>query len=169
MSRNHASASIAESICKPSRFRLAAIVYAFVLIMGLAGSGAHALWNQSGTAVSSVTTGSWGPQGVTGVQCSAKKDGRMGTDTLIVMFTAPSDADVVKLDLSKGGKKAGNAQVSVSPARQYKAEVSVASTWVSTGTFDLSVTPTYGGISGASDERAVTVAHDFWGRVTATC
>lgn len=169
MSSHQPSGTITEITRKPSRVRLAAIVYAVVVIVGLAGTGAHALWSQNGTAVSSVTTGKWGPQKVTGVQCSAKKDGRIGTDTLVIVFTSPNDADVVKVDLRKGAKKVGNTQVSVSSVRQYTTEVSVASIWNSTETFDLSVTPSYGGTPGAAYERAVTFEHDFWGRVTATC
>lgn len=169
MNRRQPSATTAETTRKPLRVRLAAIVYAVVVIMGLAGTGAHALWNQSGTAVTAVKTGSWGPQKVTGVQCSAKKDGRVGTDTLVVVFTAPSDADEVQVFVRKGAKVVGNTQVSVSSARQYTAEVSVASTWISTGTFDLSVTPSYGGTPGGTDERSVVVHNDYLGRVTASC
>lgn len=46
-----------ETTRNPSGARLQAIVAAVVVGMGLAGTGAHALWSQSGTTITSVTTG----------------------------------------------------------------------------------------------------------------
>lgn len=154
---------------RAGRLRLAAVVYAVVVILGLAGTGAHALWSQSGTVAGNVTTGAWGPQAVTGVKCSADIDWRVGTDTLIVNFTASADADQVEVSVAKGSNTPTTKSVTLGSSRSDKVEFVVKSEWLSSQSLTLVVTPKYAGTAGVAVERTVTMKKDFWGLATASC
>ncbi|MBM6620300.1 hypothetical protein JTF08_01625 [Micrococcaceae bacterium RIT802] len=154
---------------RPGRLRVAAIVYAVVVILGLAGTGAHALWSQSGTVAASIVTGTWGPQPVTSVKCSADIDWLPGTDTLTVTFTSPADADQIEVAIAKGSATPTTKSVPVGASRHYSVELSVKSEWLATQSLNLTVTPLYADTAGTPVVRTVTLKKDFWGAASASC
>jgi predicted ribosomally synthesized peptide with SipW-like signal peptide len=64
--------------------RAAVIVYLVIVITGLAGTGAHALWSQTGALSGMVTAGAWAPQPVTasGITCARDNEGSQVKITL---------------------------------------------------------------------------------------
>ncbi|GAA5228414.1 hypothetical protein [Paeniglutamicibacter antarcticus] len=84
-------------------WRLAIITYVTVLLLGLGGAGAHALWNMSGAGVGTVTAGSWAPKTIPAseVECSRKDSG--STSKITVTWPAV-DADSYMLDLKGEGR-----------------------------------------------------------------
>lgn len=51
----------ADGEIRPTTVRAAIIIYLLIVITGLAGTGAHALWSQTGNLASGVTAGTWAP------------------------------------------------------------------------------------------------------------
>ncbi|MFF1253000.1 hypothetical protein ACFVYC_10975 [Pseudarthrobacter sp. NPDC058329] len=51
----------ADAQIRPAVVRAAIIIYLLIVTAGLAGTGAHALWSQTGTLASGVTAGTWAP------------------------------------------------------------------------------------------------------------
>ncbi len=171
MSSHQPSATIAEITRKPSRVRLAAIVYAVVVIMGLAGTGAHAAWSQSGSVVSNVTTGKWAPQSMAGapVKCSPDFDWPKSEGILIVTFTPPTDADQVEVTIIDAAQVAHIQKVKVNNGGQATAKLPVSSEWLKTTRFSLSLIPSYQGTAADSLKKTATVDMRFLGNVKASC
>lgn len=154
---------------RSGRVRLAAVVYAVVVILGLAGTGAHALWSQSGTATANISTGSWGPQKITAVACSAEIDGRWGTDTLIVNYAAPADADNVEVSVMSGSKTLDTQKLKVGSTRQYSVDLTLPLTLWARESFILKLTPSYQGTAGETTTRTVKTYKTVLGGPSASC
>lgn len=165
-----APAEAGTSPRRPMRWRLSAVVYAVVVILGLAGTGAHAQWSQSGTAAASVSTGQWGPTGnLAWTGCSARKDGRLGTDHLVISFTAPADADHLRADLTGDITARATKDLQVGTPRASSVELTVKSQWLSRQDYEVTLTPAYAGIPGQPVKRTVTLRMGFFGNVEASC
>lgn len=149
--------------------RLAAVVYAVVVILGLAGTGAHALWSQSGTAMANISTGFWGPQTITAVACSAELDWRLDTDTLVVNYTAPADADNVEVSVMSGPKTLDTQKLKVGSTRQYSVDFTLPFTLWARESFTLKLTPSYQGIAGETTTRTVNTYKTLLGGPSASC
>ena len=142
--------------------RLAVITYATVLLLGLSGAGAHALWNMSGTGVGTLVAGSWAPKAIDAndVNCSRKDSG----NTSKITVTWPSvDADSYVLDL-KGEGRTESAKTS-------------GLTWTfnlnrpglfGSDNYKLAITPYVGGVSSApaaNVDVSVKLYVSEWGEV----
>ncbi|MGO2003352.1 MULTISPECIES: hypothetical protein [Micrococcaceae] len=171
MSCKQASATVTETTRKSSRVRLAAIVYAVVVIMGITGTGAHALWSQNGTAVTSVTTGVWAPQLMSGasVKCSPDFNWPKSEGILNVAFTPPVDADLVEVTIIDVAQTVHTEKVKVNKGGQATAKLPVTSEWLKTTSFSLSLTPSYLGIATEPVQKTVTVDMRFLGNIKASC
>lgn len=151
---------------RPASLRWAAIVYVVVVLLGVAATGAQAYWSQSGTVVANVTTGTWGPQEVTGVKCSAEQDGLAFTDTLFVDFVSPADADLVTVVVDSQVQR-----VKATATGKHRATFTVKNQWLIGNSFDLKVTPEFTG-TGATGKpvlRTVKIRTGFNNRISATC
>ncbi|WP_372696956.1 hypothetical protein [Arthrobacter sp. JSM 101049] len=143
---------------RAGHYRLAAVVYAVVVILGLAGSGAQALWNQSGTAVASVSTGTWPPQQVATVTCSSHVLLVATTAELEIDFAFPLDADAVKVTVTDG-----NGTVHTQSVPRGATDEGVARFVVENGLFQwnnvkvpVTVASSYKGTEGQPVDRTVT-------------
>lgn len=110
MNHRPSFAASAETIRTSSWLRLAASVSAVVVVLGVAGTGAHALWSQSGTVEAAVTTATRGAPSVdpVSVQCSAKSRNHQdhGRRTVVTgQFTAPSGVDTVTVTIESRKQK----------------------------------------------------------------
>lgn len=145
---------------RAGRLRLAAVVYAAVVILGLAGNGAHALWSQSGTAVASVSTGSWGPKPVqeNTVDCSARAGLLATAADVVVNFDFPTDSDAVTVAITDGAGTVRTQTISRGATVQGKATIRVASglfKW-NNKAFPVTLTSSYKGTSDVPVNRSVT-------------
>lgn len=164
MSRRKNVAPDAER--RSGRLRLAAVVYAVVVILGLVGTGAHALWSQSGTVGTSVTTGSWAPKQVGGVvTCSARAGLLATTSTLDIEFDFPTDADAVKVAVIDGTGNVRTQTVSAGgTSGRAAAAIPVANgvfKW-NNKDFPVTLTSSYKGTSDEPVRRTVTWTYRPW-------
>jgi hypothetical protein len=86
-------------------WRIAAIVYGVIVVLGLSGTGAHAWWSLNGAVASAVVAGAWAPQGVNpaSVTCT-RKDGPLLGDsyTDLTLNWGPVDATAYTVRAVKG-------------------------------------------------------------------
>lgn len=151
-----------------SKMRLAAIVYAVVVILGLAGTGAHAMWSQSGSVATTVTMGTWGAQKITAVSCAGRVDMSWWTDVLVVGYTAPEGANQVDSAVMKGSRTLDSSRQTVVPGRQYSTDLTVPLQTGDMDTFRLSLTPSAQGTPGEPTTLTVTM-HNQVRQVVVRC
>lgn len=84
--------------------RTALTTHLLIVILGLGGTAAHALWSISGTVSSTVTAGTWGPTKVEGasVQCS-RVDGDKLSDITVTWDGIDVDGYRVSATATDGG------------------------------------------------------------------
>lgn len=143
---------------RSAAWRWPAVVYAVVVILCLAGTGAHALWSQSGTAAASVSTGAWAPQPVSGaVVCSAETGLLASSTTLTVDFDFPLDADAVTVAVKDGTGTTRTQTIRRGSGTSGKATLTVESRWLTwdNGTFPLTLTSSSQGVDSKPLSRSV--------------
>lgn len=150
------------------RMRWAAIVYAVIVVLGLAGTGAHALWSQSGSVATTVTTGTWGAQPITTVSCAGRIDMSWWTDVLVVGYTAPEGADQVEAAVTMGSKTVATSRQKVVPGGRYSTDLTVPLQTMDSDTFRLTLTPSAQGTPGQPTVRTVTM-HNKVNAVVVQC
>jgi predicted ribosomally synthesized peptide with SipW-like signal peptide len=97
--------------------RAAIITYLLIVVLGLGGVAAHALWSQSGTVTVTVTAGTWAPTGtVKNVQCMRGPTG----DKTTVVNVAWDALDADKYQLVADAKDGGRASISGNAVRTDK-------------------------------------------------
>lgn len=79
--------------------RLAAIVYVAVLMLGLGGAGAHALWKMSGSAVGTVVAGSWAPKKIAATSVTCERSDSWDHANITVTWQTV-DADAYSLEFT---------------------------------------------------------------------
>lgn len=77
--------------CIPG-LRMAAVVYLIIVIAGLAGTGAHALWSQTGTVTAGVTAGTWAPKPVNSGSITCTRENAPNNQLDVTLDWDPTDA-----------------------------------------------------------------------------
>ena len=118
--------------------RLAAIVFVTVLMLGLGGAGAHALWKMSGSAVGTVVAGSWAPKKIAATSVTCERSDSGDHANITVTWQAV-DADAYSLEFT--GKNVDVARKTSTLSETFK--VNKPGLFGSVD-YKLSITPTVG-------------------------
>lgn len=128
-------------------WRIAAIVYGVIVVLGLGATGAQALWTLNGSVASTVVAGAWAPQGVNPATVTCiRKDGPLLGDTYsdLTLNWGPVDATAYTVRAVRNSV-ATTITTSSATATLRLDGAALLGTYV----YAVTITPTASGLSGA--------------------
>lgn len=146
----------------PVTVRAAIIVYLVIVIAGLAVTGAHALWSQTGTLASGVTAGTWAPAPVTAssVTCTSTTAGNQVDVTLSWAATDATSYTVA----APGASPASATTVAATTVLRVPRP-----SWLGTEVYNVSITPEAAGVKASPTPVRVEITYGLLGNTTVAC